>query len=74
GALVDREHGQGVFILQGDMRLRFQPLSPLRLTEEEALLPAAALPPGTRVVALGGELLRAGQKVRIASEQGSGRP
>jgi RND family efflux transporter MFP subunit len=74
GALVDRESGQGVFVIRPDMRLRFQPLRPLRLTEEEALVPAAALPPGTRVVALGGQLLRPGQKVRPASQQGSARP
>jgi RND family efflux transporter MFP subunit len=74
GALVDREGGQGVFVLQPDMRLRFQPLRPLRLTEEDALLPAGALPPGTRVVALGGQLLRPGQKVRLATQQGIARP
>lgn len=74
GALVDRESGQGVFIIQPDARLRFQPLRPLRLTEEDALLPAAALPPGTRIVALGGQLLRAGQKVRLAGAAGSVRP
>jgi RND family efflux transporter MFP subunit len=74
GALVDREGGQGVFVIQPDMRLRFQPLRPLRLTEEDALLPAGALPPGTRVVALGGQLLRPGQKVRPATQQGSARP
>jgi len=55
-----------VWVIQPDRSLRFRSAPPLRLTEEDALLPAAALPPGTRVVALGGQLLRAGQKVRLA--------
>lgn len=66
GALVDLGAGQGVWVIQPDRKVRFQPARPLRLTEEEALLPAAALPPGTRIVALGGHLLRPGQKVRLA--------
>ena len=66
GVLVDLGKGQGVWVIQPDRSLRFNPAQPLRLTEEEAFLPASALPPGTRVVALGGQLLRAGQKVRLA--------
>lgn len=69
GALVDLGKGQGVWVIQPDHSLRFRPAQPLRLTEEEALLPASALPPGTRIVALGGQLLRAGQKVRLAEGQ-----
>lgn len=66
GALVDLGKGQGVWVIQPDRSVRFQRAQPLRLTEEEAILPTAALPPGTRVVALGGQLLHAGQKVRPA--------
>ena len=66
GALVDLGKGQGVWVIQPDRKVRFQRAQPLRLTEEEALLPAAALPAGTRIVALGGQLLHAGQKVRLA--------
>jgi RND family efflux transporter MFP subunit len=66
GALVDLGSGQGVWVIQPDRSVRFQRAQPLRLTEEEAFVPAAALPPGTRVVALGGQLLHAGQKVRLA--------
>lgn len=68
-ALVDLGKGQGVWTVQPDRSVRFQRAQPLRLTEEEALFPASALPPGTRVVALGGQLLRAGQKVRLAEGQ-----
>lgn len=66
GALIDLGKGPGVWVIAPDRTVRFQPVRPLRLTEEEALLPAAALPPGTRIVALGGQLLHAGQKVRLA--------
>lgn len=68
GALVDLGAGQGVWAVQGDRRLRFLRARPLRLTEEDAVLPASAVPPGTRVVALGGQLLRAGQKVSLAPD------
>ena len=70
GALVDLGAGPGVWVIQPDRRVRFQRAQPLRLTEEEALLPAAALPPGTRIVALGGQLLHAGQTVRLAPGAG----
>lgn len=66
GALVDLGSGQGVWVIQPDRTVRFQSAQPLRLTEEQAILPAAALPPGTHVVALGGQLLHAGQKIRPA--------
>ncbi|MEI6643944.1 MAG: HlyD family efflux transporter periplasmic adaptor subunit, partial [Novosphingobium sp.] len=66
GALVDLGAGQGVWVIQPDRSVRFQRAQPLRLTEEEAFLPASALPAGARVVALGGQLLLAGQKVRPA--------
>ncbi|WP_421852972.1 efflux RND transporter periplasmic adaptor subunit [Novosphingobium sp.] len=70
GALVDLGAGQGVWVIQQDRSVRFRPARPVRLTEEEAFLPASALPPGTRVVALGGQLLHAGQKVRLAESAG----
>lgn len=66
GALVDLGRGPGVWVIQPDRSVRFRPAQPLRLTEEEAILPASTLPPGTRVVALGGQLLHPGQKVRPA--------
>jgi RND family efflux transporter MFP subunit len=70
GALVDLGHGPGVWIVGADDRIRFKALQPLRLTEEDAVLPAAALPPGSRIVALGGQLLRDGQKIRLAPPAG----
>lgn len=70
GALVDLGAGQGIWAIQPDRSVVFRPVRPLRLTEEEAFLPASALPPGTRVVALGGQLLHAGQKVRPAESAG----
>lgn len=69
GALVDLGKGPGVWVIAPDRTVRFRSVRPLRLTEEDALLPAAALPPGTRIVALGGHLLQAGQKVRPAPGQ-----
>ncbi|MFM9937273.1 MAG: efflux RND transporter periplasmic adaptor subunit [Novosphingobium sp.] len=71
GAMVDLGRGAGVWIVGTDAKVRFRPAQPLRLTEEEALLPAALLPPGTRIVALGGHLLKEGQKVRLADQQGT---
>ncbi len=65
GALVDRGQGPGVWLVGADRRLAFRPAPPLRLTEETALLPSAAVPAGSRVVALGGQLLRPGQMVRV---------
>lgn len=67
-ALVDLGRGPGVWVIGTDGRVRFRAASPLRLTEEEALLPASALAAGTRVVALGGQLLKEGQKVRLAAQ------
>lgn len=64
-AIVDQGRGPGVWQIGGDARVRFAPLRLLRLTEETALVPASALPAGSRIVALGGHLLRAGQQVRI---------
>ncbi len=67
-ALVDLGRGPGVWVIGTDARVRFRAAQPLRLTEEEALLPASALAAGTRVVALGGQLLKQGQKVRLAAQ------
>lgn len=67
-ALVDLGRGPGVWIIGTDAKVRFRAAQPLRLTEEEALLPASALPAGTKVVALGGQLLKEGQKVRLAAQ------
>lgn len=67
-AIVDQGKGPGVWIIGADAKVRFRTAQPLRLTEEEALLPAAALPPGTRIVALGGQVLHEGQKVRFAAQ------
>jgi RND family efflux transporter MFP subunit len=66
-AIVDQGEGPGVWIIGADEKIHFRTAQPLRLTEEEALLPAAALPPGTRIVALGGQVLHEGQKVRVAA-------
>lgn len=66
-AVVDQGRGPGLWIIGADARVRFRAVQPLRLTEEDALLPAGGLPLGTRVVALGGQLLHAGQKVRLAA-------
>lgn len=65
-ALVDLGAGPGVWVIQPDRSVRFRGARALRLTEEEAFLASGALPPGARIVALGGQLLHAGQKVRLA--------
>jgi RND family efflux transporter MFP subunit len=67
-AMVDQGKGPGVWTIGKDSAVHFRTAQPLRLIDEEALLPAAALPPGTRIVALGGQLLREGQKVRLAPQ------
>lgn len=64
-AIVDLGHGPGVWQVGADARVRFVPVRLLRLTEETAVVPASALPAGSRIVALGGHLLRAGQPVRL---------
>ena len=67
-AVVDPGQGPGVWTISKDAVVHFRAAQPLRLTEEEAMLPAAALPPGTRIVALGGQVLHEGQKVRLAAQ------
>jgi len=67
-AVVDLGKGSGVWTISKDAIVHFRHAQPQRLTEEEALLPPAALPPGTRIVALGGQDLHEGQKVRLAAQ------
>ncbi|OYU14985.1 MAG: efflux transporter periplasmic adaptor subunit [Alphaproteobacteria bacterium PA4] len=67
-AVVDFGRGPGVWLIDADMRVKLVPVRMQRLTEESALVPATALPVGSRIVALGGHLLRAGQRVRLAHD------
>lgn len=68
GALVDQGQGPGVWVIDAQQRTRFIAVKVLRLKEEEALVVAPDLSFGQRVVALGGQLLHEGQKVRIAAQ------
>jgi RND family efflux transporter MFP subunit len=69
GAIVDQGRGPGLWIIGADARVRFRAAKLLRLTEEDAFVPADTLSPGTRIVALGGQLLHANEKVRPETQQ-----
>ncbi len=66
-ALVDPGQGAGLWLVDSGNRVHFRRVQPLRLEDERAVLPAGAVPLGSHVVAMGGHLLREGQKVRLAT-------
>lgn len=66
GALDDNGTSQGVWIFdKATSTVSFQPVKVKRLESETAIL-SAGLKPGDDVVALGGHLLREGEKVRVS--------
>lgn len=65
GALYDGGRGPGVWVVRRG-RVALRPVRVVALSEESAELAAGALRPGERVVALGVQLLREGQAVRLA--------
>ncbi|WP_321349384.1 efflux RND transporter periplasmic adaptor subunit [Halopseudomonas oceani] len=67
GALLDQGHGTGVWVIDGDNRVRFTPVEVARLGQEFALL-SGGLEDGQRVVALGAHLLHEGDAVKLLPE------
>ena len=65
GALHDDGHGPGVWVIGPDSRVRFRPVRVAALGDETAEL-AGGLRPGERIVALGAQLLKQNQTVRVA--------
>ncbi|OQW39105.1 MAG: hypothetical protein A4S12_11800 [Proteobacteria bacterium SG_bin5] len=56
-----------MWVVGADARVRRRPVRVIALAEESAALAPGALRPGERVVALGAQLLREGQKVRLTA-------
>jgi len=67
-SLHDRGGGPGVWIVKAG-RVSFRPVQVATLGEETASIAPGALTPGDRVVALGAQLLREGQPVRLAASR-----
>jgi multidrug efflux pump subunit AcrA (membrane-fusion protein) len=63
GALLDKGQGTGVWVIGADSRITLKSVKVLRLGQEHALL-EGDLVPGERIVALGAQLLNAGDSVR----------
>jgi len=70
-ALHDRGQGPMLWALEGEDRLRAVPVQVLALAETTATV-TAALPEGTRVVALGPQLLAPDTRVRVVSTRLAG--
>lgn len=68
-ALTDRGRGPGVWVVGADRRVRRRAVRLVALAEESARLAPGALRPGERIVALGAQLLREGQQVRLAAKE-----
>lgn len=66
-ALHDAGSGPGVWVVGHGDKVSFRRVTVVRFGEEAATLDADALEAGTRVVALGAQLLREGEPVRIAA-------
>ncbi len=69
GALLDQGNGKGtgVWVIDGDSRVRFTPVEVARLGQEFAVL-SGGLEDGQRVVALGAHLLHEGDAVKPLPE------
>lgn len=72
-ALHDAGRGQGVWVVRND-QVRFKPVRVVRLGEEAASIAAGALSTGDRIVSLGANQLREGQRVRLAAATTQVRP
>lgn len=68
GALHDPGSGAGVWVIGKDARVRWRRVQVTALRDEAAVIAVGALRPGERIVALGAQLLRPGQHVRLAPE------
>lgn len=71
GAVFDAGKGPGVWVIQGDpAKVSWRSIALLRLGDESARV-AGQVKQGDRIVALGAQLLREGQQVRVAGQQAS---
>jgi len=71
GAVFDAGKGPGVWVIQGDpARVSWRSISIVRLGDEGARV-AGQVKQGDRIVALGAQLLREGQQVRVAGQPAS---
>ena len=71
-ALVDQGKGTGVWVIDGkSSTISLRPVKVAQLGEEQALI-SQGLAPGERAVALGGHLLKAGQKVSLLAAPKAG--
>lgn len=68
-SLYDPGTGPGVWVVGRDRRVAFRRVSVAALQEEQAMLAPASLRTGERIVALGAQLLRPGEQVRIAATE-----
>ena len=64
GAIYDRGQGSGVWIVGGQSRVSWRPVTLATVGEDTAVV-AAGLQPGERFVALGAHMLHQGEPVRI---------
>ncbi|SOY46061.1 putative multidrug efflux protein [Cupriavidus taiwanensis] len=68
GAVFDAGKGPGVWVIHGDpARVSWRPVTIVRVGDEAARV-AGQVRQGDRIVALGAQLLREGQAVRVAAE------
>ncbi|UVO49665.1 efflux RND transporter periplasmic adaptor subunit [Sphingomonas sp. SUN019] len=67
GALYDPGSGVGVWVIGQDRRVRWQRVRVDAWRDEAAQLAAGGLHPGERIVALGAQLLREGERVRLVA-------
>ena len=68
GAVLDAGKGPGVWIANGEpARVAWQPVTVLHLDDDSARV-SGALKQGDRVIALGAQLLREGEQVRVSGQ------
>ena len=68
GALHDPGSGPGVWVIGQDLAVRWRPVRLIAWRDEGALVAPGALRPGERIVALGAQLLRPGERVRLEAK------
>jgi RND family efflux transporter MFP subunit len=66
-ALDDGGGGPGVWTIGTDSRVSFNPVSIVTFGDETVFVDARSIPAGSHIVALGAQLLRSGEQVRLAS-------
>jgi multidrug efflux pump subunit AcrA (membrane-fusion protein) len=67
GALIDNGHGAGVWVVSGEpAKVAWRPVA-VRHVDDDSARVDGQLKPGERIVALGAQLLREGEQVRVAS-------